>query len=51
MWWISLPWATFGLIGERGGNIVEAPPIARWSVGKKASYVIRYYQDKGARIR
>lgn len=47
--WISLPWATFGLILD-GDRVVRAPPIARWTIGKPVQAVIAYYQRKGADI-
>lgn len=50
MLWISLPYATFGLVLERG-KVVQAPPIARWTIGKTMSTVVNYYRKKGATIR
>lgn len=45
--WVSLPYATFGL-GIEDGKIVEAPPIARWVIGKSEMWVASYYRRKGA---
>lgn len=30
------------------GRVVEAPPIARWTVGKSVVVVERWYQERGA---
>ena len=45
--WVSLPWATFGLRVE-GGRVVEAAPIARWTVGKREAEVADHYRRRGA---
>ena len=45
--WVSLPWATFGLRVE-GGRVVEAAPIARWTVGKPERVVADHYRARGA---
>lgn len=47
--WISLRYATF-IITISGGRVTDAPPIARWCVGKQADDVIRYFRKRGARI-
>lgn len=47
--WVDLPYACFGLI-VRGGRVVDAAPIARWSVGKDERFVADYYRKKGARF-
>lgn len=44
---VSLPWATFGLRVE-GGYVVEAAPIARWTVGKDETVVANHYRRRGA---
>lgn len=46
---ISLPYATFGLI-VRDGVVVDAPPIARWTIGKPEVTVVAYYRRKGAAV-
>lgn len=48
--WVSLPYATFGL-RVADGRVVEAPPIARWAVGKTEQGVADYYRSKGAQFR
>lgn len=50
LYWISLSYATFGII-SRGNKIIKAAPIAGWTVHKTLDYVLRYYQNKGAEIR
>ena len=45
--WVSLPYATFGLRIDQG-LIVEAPPIAHWTVGLPEARVAAYYRKKGA---
>jgi hypothetical protein len=46
--WISLPYATFG-VGVTGGRVTSAAPIAAWALGKEAS-VLSFYRRKGAEI-
>lgn len=54
MWfWVSLPWATFGIRVEWDGNrsrVVEAAPIAQWTLGKTEEHVLGYYRRKGAEV-
>lgn len=45
--WVSLPYATFGILAS-GGRVIDAAPIARWAIGKDESYVADYYRRKGA---
>ena len=47
--WVSLSYATFGVCVE-GRVIVDAAPIARWSVGRDYQDVLAYYSRKGADI-
>lgn len=49
LWYISLPWATFGLI-EQDQVIVDTAPIAKWAIGKLAADVFNYYKRKQAKI-
>lgn len=48
-WWISQPHATFG-VKAVDGVIMDAAPIARWTLGKPEHKVIMYYVNKGARV-
>lgn len=45
--WVSLDYATFGLRVD-GGYVVEAPPIARWTVGLPEARVAAYFRRRGA---
>jgi len=44
---ITLKFATFAL-GIRDGTIVEAAPIAKWTLGKDERFVADYYRRRGA---
>ena len=46
---IVLPWACFGLIIENN-TVIEAAPIAGWSVGKPVREVLGHFKRKGALI-
>jgi hypothetical protein len=48
--WVSLPYATFGILTS-AGRVIDAPPIARWAIGKNERYVADYYRHKGAEFR
>jgi hypothetical protein len=50
MWWVSLPYATFGLV-VHNAVVWAAPPIASWAVGRSEHEVYGYYQRKGADLR
>lgn len=43
--WVSMDYATFGL-GIEDGVVVEAPPIAKWTVGKDEKVVAAFYRKK-----
>ena len=47
-WYVKLPYATFAI--EVDTNFVtQAPPIARWMVGKKEEEVLSWiYKKKGS---
>jgi hypothetical protein len=47
--WISLPYATFG-IAVAGGVVAEAPPIAKWALGRDERDVAGYFRRRGAKI-
>jgi hypothetical protein len=44
---ISLPHATFGVV-VTGGRVVDAAPIARWTIGKDERRIADYYRQRGA---
>jgi len=39
----------FGLIVQ-DGRVVQAAPIAKWSVGQSLAHVRRYFEAKGATV-
>lgn len=41
--WISLPHATFALEVNNARVVFDAPPIARWTIGKDISQVLNYF--------
>lgn len=45
LYWIDTKYACFGLIVDHN-VIVDAPPIAKWTIGKDINYVINYYKYK-----
>lgn len=45
--WVSLPYATFAL-AVANGRVVDAAPIARWSIGRPEREVATYYRQRGA---
>lgn len=45
--WVSLPHATFAVV-TRDGRVVDAAPIARWTIGKPERQVADYFRRKGA---
>ena len=45
--WVSLSYATFGL-AVQAGQVVDAAPIARWTIGKTEVEVADYYRRRGA---
>lgn len=50
LYYISLPHATFGLVVEKG-IVIEAPPIAKWTLDKQIEVVEKYYLKKGAVVK
>lgn len=44
---VELPWAVFG-VAVRDGVVVDAAPIARWSIGKPEHQVASYLRSRGA---
>jgi hypothetical protein len=48
--WVSLPYATFGIVTSNG-RVTDAAPIARWAVGKDEREVAAYFRRKGAQFR
>ena len=48
-WRVELPYAVFAIDTE-GGRVVEAPPIARWMIGKPLREVRRWVRGKGGKV-
>lgn len=48
--WVSQEHATFLLVVEKG-IVVDAPPIARWTLGKDAKWLKAYYRLRNAQVR
>jgi hypothetical protein len=46
---IDCKYGCFGLIAKEG-KIVEAAPIAKWTLGKSAKYVLYYFRRKGCDV-
>lgn len=46
---VTTQYATFGLI-EENDKIIQAAPIAKWTLNKSCKEVIDYYKRKGAAI-
>lgn len=45
--WIDLPYACYGLVIE-DNVVMDAPPIARWMIGKHVIYVANWLYGKKA---
>ena len=49
--WVSLSYGTYGLVVE-DDQIKEAPPIARWMIGKSfKKAILPWLRKRGARIK
>lgn len=42
---IKVSYACFGIVAKNG-VVVEAAPIAKWTVGKDIQYVLNYYRTR-----
>jgi hypothetical protein len=47
---VELPWACFGFEVTSDGWIIEAAPIAAWTVGRRGRQVVAYYRSRGGRV-
>ena len=47
--WVSLTYATFG-IAVADGVVTDAPPIAKWVLGRDEREVAAYFRRRGADI-
>lgn len=50
MYWISLPYATFGIFSRDDKTVYAVADIHKWAKGKELSYVLGYFRRKGAII-
>jgi hypothetical protein len=48
--WVSQPRATFGIVAK-DGRVIDALPIARWSIGRDERSVAEYFRQRGAEFR
>jgi hypothetical protein len=48
--WVSLPFATFGLVISSSLQVVDSPPIARYTLGWNARDAWRYFAGRGAQV-
>jgi len=49
LWRVILPYACFGLI-SRSARVIDAPPIARWMVGRSMGSVRVWIRGKGGEM-
>jgi len=49
LYWVCLPYATFGIV-TKGDVVVRAAPIAKWARGRDIVVVLDYFRRKGAQI-
>jgi hypothetical protein len=47
---VELPSACFGFEVTSDGWIVQAAPIAAWTVGRRGRAVVAYYRQRGGRV-
>ncbi|MFA4971556.1 MAG: hypothetical protein WC683_03005 [bacterium] len=47
---VEMQHAVFGIIVAADGSVMEAAPIAKWSVGKRGREVVRYFRERGATV-
>lgn len=48
---VDMKFAVFGIITERyNQTVIDAAPIAHWTIGKNIGYVLRRYTERGAVI-
>ncbi len=50
LYFICFPYATFAVITNHEDIVVDAPPIAHWTIGMSIETVEKYYIGKGATI-
>lgn len=45
LYYIDTGYACFG-VEEKDGIVISAAPIAKWSIGKNITKVLKYFKDK-----
>lgn len=45
LYWIDVGYACFGVV-SLNNKIIDAAPIAKWSIGKNTYEVLKYYKTK-----
>ena len=50
LYWVKLPYATFGVV-VRMGMVVSSAPIAKWAVGKNYQVFAQWVVKKGGSLR
>jgi len=51
LYWISLHYATFGIVVDDDLKVVGAAPIGQWMIGKDISYIQNWVKLKKGTIR
>ena len=46
---VETDFATFGFIVKKG-VVVEAAPIAKWSIGRSGKSVVKYWRKRGGKV-
>jgi hypothetical protein len=47
---VELPWACFGFEVTDDGWVIQAAPVAAWTVGRRGRQVVTYYRQRGGRV-
>lgn len=46
---VTMPYACYGIL-VKNDTVVEAPPIARWMIGRRMSWVSQWVNKKGGTV-
>jgi hypothetical protein len=47
---VELPWACFGFEVTDDGWVIQAAPIASWTIGRRGRQVVAYYRQRGGLV-
>jgi hypothetical protein len=47
---VELPWACFGFEVTDDGWVIEAAPIAAWTIGRRGRQVVAHYRQRGGLV-